>query len=201
MLCVSRNEMEKADIQMNLPDKHYLYVLLVRYPDTYSKLFRVFTRCKYTHASIGIGDTEGTFYSYVTKGFRKELPKKHPTFKKQEIPCRLYQLEVTKEIYDVAKLELQDHEKRAYNFKYNFLGVILCLMRLVWPRKNRYFCSQFVSEILTQTEAVSIPKHSALFLPDDFGEIEEFRLCFTGYLSKLVSRSNRVEISAPMAAV
>jgi len=170
--------------------KRYIYILLLRYPDAFSKVFRFFTRCKFNHASIGISGTDGAFYSYVTKGFRRELPKKHPTFKRREVPCKLLRVEISDETYSVTRAALGDHEKQSYKFKYNFFGVVLCLLRVVFPIRNHYFCSQFVSEVLEQMKAVPLEKHSSLYLPDDFTEIRGLDLCFSGYLSQLVSQPN-----------
>ena len=75
---------EHADQIWGEDSKRYIYVLLLRYPDTFSKIFRIFSRGHYNHASIGISNSDGVFYSYVTKGFRKEIPKKHPTLKKRK---------------------------------------------------------------------------------------------------------------------
>jgi len=178
---------EKIERQREADRKRYIYILLVRYPDMSSRLFRFITRGCYSHASIGISNTDGIFYSYVTTGFRKELPRQHPTFKQREIPCRLYRMEISDEIHDVAKAVLDDHAKQSHKFKYNTLGVILCLFRIVYMRKHRYFCSQFVSEILGQIRAVPLAKHSSLYLPDDFMNMKELDFCFSGYLSQLVS--------------
>lgn len=189
MLSIYPNSMEK---EQGADPKRYIYILLVRYPDMYSKIFRLFSRCYYNHASIGVSETNGTFYSYVTKGFRKELPKKHPTFKRQEVPCKLYRVEVSEEIYAVTRATLDDHEKKARHFKYNSLGVLLCFLRIVFPRQKRYFCSQFVCEILEQIRAVPLAKHSSLYLPDDFMEMDGLDLCFSGFLSELVGLSRPI---------
>ena len=175
--------------------KRYIYILLLRYPDTFSKIFRFFSRCHFSHASIGISDSDGTFYSYITKGFRKELPKLHPTFKRQEVPCKLYRVEVSEEIYSVTKATLDEHEKRAHDFKYNNIGLLLCLMQVVFPRRKRYFCSQFVGEILEQIRAVPLVKHSSLYLPDDFMEMDGLDLCFSGFLSHLVGLSKPLALA------
>ena len=174
---------------MNGTDERYINILLTRYPDTFSKLLRFFSRGQYNHASIGISDSDGVFYSYVTTGFRKELPKEHPTFKKQEVPCRLYRLPVSDEVYQVARATLEDHAKLAHQYKYNTIGLLLCLLRIVCKINDRYFCSQFVSEVLGDLRAVPLEKHSALYLPDDFIKIQGLDLQFTGHLSELVKLS------------
>ena len=184
-----KNIMEQ---EWDVDGKRYIYVLLMRYPDTSSKIFRFFTRTYYNHASIGVSNSDGIFYSYVTKGFRKEFPKEHPTFKRREVLCRLYRAEISDEIYNVTKATLESHERQTYKFKYNTFGVLLCFLRFVYTRKNRYFCSQFVSEILEQTRAVSVAKHSALYLPDDFTKQKGLELCFSGYLSHLVKQGKPI---------
>jgi len=170
--------------------KRYIHILLVRYPDTFSKLFRFISRGRYSHVSIGVSGSDGLFYSYVTKGFRKEFPRKHPTFKGKEVPCRLYCLEVSDEVYDVAKGILEDHASHAQDCRYNPFGLFLCLMKIAHKKKNQYFCSQFVSEVLDQLHAVPLAKHSALYLPDDFTKMKGLNLRFAGYLSELSRNIN-----------
>lgn len=192
MICTYPHLMEK---EQKVEPSRFIYILLLRYPDNFSKIFRFFSRCYYNHVSIGISDTGGTFYSYVTKGFRIELPKQHPTFKRQEVPCRLYRVEISDEVYAVTKEVLANHQKQAHNFKYNNLGLLLCFARIVYPRKQRYFCSQFVCEILEQIRAVPLAKHSALYLPDDFMKMDGLDLCFSGLLSQLVNVSKSLPLS------
>jgi inositol transport system substrate-binding protein len=170
--------------------KRYIYIMLLNYPDRFSRVFRFFSRCKFSHASIGVSDTDWTFFSYVLKGFRKELPKKHPTFKKQEVLCRLYRVEVSDEVYNKTKAALEDHASRAHDYKFSYLGFVLCVLRIVYPLKGQYICSQFVSEILEQTNAVPLKKHSSLYLPDDFTKMSELDLCYSGYLSQLYQPAN-----------
>ena len=127
------------DLPVIFHSKQYIYVLLLRYPDLFSKTFRIFTRCKYSHASIEVSGFNGCFYSYVTKGFRKEQPLKHPTFKKREVPYKLYRVKTSVKVYQVTLSALEDHAKNAHKFKYNSFGVILCLLHIVWPMRNQYF--------------------------------------------------------------
>ena len=187
MLVAYNSIPENNNFQPRIDNERYIYIILLRYPDLFSAIFRLFTGCEYSHASIGVSETNGSFYSFVTKGFRKELPLRHPTFKQKEVPCKLFRLKITDEVYRVTQLILEEHEKRAHKLKYNYLGVFLCLLRIVWPMKNQYFCSQFVSEVLSETGTVSLKKHSSLYLPDDFTKMKELELCYSGFLSQLVS--------------
>jgi inositol transport system substrate-binding protein len=64
---------------------------------------------------------------------------------------------------------------------------MLCFLRIAYPLKDKYFCSQFVSEILEKVKAVPLKKHYSLYLPDDFMRMSELDLCFTGNLSQLMN--------------
>jgi len=167
--------------------QRYIYVMLLKYPDRFSKTFRFFSRNKYSHASIGISDSDFTFYSYVLKGFRIEFPRKHPTFKTQEIPCELYRIEVTEEKYQVAKAVLEDHVKHSHNCRFSYLALLFCYMRIKLPLKDRYFCSVFVTEILDKVKAVPLKKHYTFYLPDDFLTMEGLEHVYSGHLSQLVN--------------
>lgn len=43
--------------------------------------------------------------------------------------------------------------------------MILCLLRVPHKFKNRYFCSQFVTEVLSQAGAIELKKKESLYLP------------------------------------
>lgn len=170
-------------------EKKKINILLVRYPDKTSTLLRFFTRNTYTHASIGIDGADGKFYSLVTNGFRIEKPYAHQTFKGKDIPCKLYSIDVSPKVYGKIKRLIAEHLQVSKAYKYSYLGVLLCLLRIPIKRKNRYFCSQFVSEVLSC--AVNIKKSSALYLPDDFMKLGSLNPQFTGTLKELLSVQNK----------
>jgi len=174
-------------------DKRYIYILLVRYPDRFSRLFSFLFRTRFTHASIGVGDKDFTFFSYVTKGFRRELPRQHPTFKKQDIPCRLYRLEITDEVYASTIAAIESHIGKSDLHKFSFVGTLLAHMRISYHSKKRYFCSQFVCEILQQAQAIRLNRQTNLYLPDDFIEMNELELVYAGFLSGLVKQGRHAE--------
>lgn len=176
------------DIQhcMGSDDYKYIDVLLTSYPDKTSKLMQLIG-CRFTHASIGMGDSTGIFYSLVTKGFRLEEPYKHPTFKGKEIPCRLYRLKVSSGIYEKISRTLEYHVEQSKEYKYSYIGLLLCFLHISFKRENRYFCSQFVSEVLDCAKAAKLEKDSALYLPDDFMQVNELILYYNGTLRNLIA--------------
>jgi len=63
--------------------------------------------------------------------------------------------------------------------------LMLCMLRIPYYRENNYFCSQFVSELLTVTGAVQLQKQPSLYLPDDFRMEPQLKLFFQVTLREL----------------
>jgi len=168
-------------------DYNYIDILLIRYPNKASNLLQFITGSYFTHTSIGLSDSTGIFYSLVSKGFRLEEPYKHPTFRGKEVPCRLYRLKVSAEVYEKIRRSLEYHVEQSKNYKYSYIGVLLCILHISLKRENRYFCSQFVSEVIEYAKAANLEKDSTLYLPDDFMHEKELTLHFSGTLRNLIT--------------
>ena len=63
---------------------------------------------------------------------------------------------------------LAQQAARRGDYHYNYVGVALCLLHLPFRWRNRYFCSQFVAELLSASGAVSMRKAPSLYLPNHF---------------------------------
>ena len=155
-----------------------IYILLTKYSDRLSKAIGLFPGCEYMHASIGLEDGK-TFFSFNTKkGFCIEKP-----FNKvRSAPRMLYRLDVPEHIHDdiAARIQAFINDKGLY--KFNYLGIVFCILRMPrWciplQRKDRYFCSQFVSELLSLSGAIKLHKSPLRFLPMDFSKDPQFRPC------------------------
>jgi len=183
-LCPVSNSMQYL---ADRDDNKYIDILLIRYPNKTSKLLQFITGSYFTHASIGLGDFAGIFYSLISKGFRLEEPYKHPSFKGKEVPCRLYRLKVSVEVYERIRHNLEYHVEQSENYKYSYIGLLLCILHISLKLENRYFCSQFVSEVLECAKAAKLKKDSVLYLPDDFMYEKDLRLQFSGTLRNLIA--------------
>jgi len=76
----------------------------------------------------------------------------------------LYAMQVPEETYVLIEEEIhQILAKKQYG--YLRWGVVLCLLHIPHKFKNRYFCSQFVAEVLLQASAVELKKKESLYLP------------------------------------
>ena len=163
-----------------------IYVLLTAYADFLSLLVRLVTFGRYSHASIGIDEQCGVFFSFVIKnGFHTEHPLNSRRNKKRK--CALYMLEITEEAYSSIKDKLNMFNTKTGEYHYNYLGILLCIIRIPHNNKSNYFCSQFVSELLISSGAIILKKKPCLYLPDDFRREPELKLCFQGTLGELAN--------------
>lgn len=145
-------------------DKTYtISILMTRHKDILSKAMYYFIGGGgYSHVSIGIDESEDAYYSFNIKGFRKEHPKRHRDQIKKSI-C--YKLSVTKKEHKKIVELINEFQKNHSVWKYSLSGVILCRMRIPHKMKRRYFCSQFVTEILQKAEVIKTRQSASLYLP------------------------------------
>ena len=165
--------------------QRYIYVLLMRMPDTVSKALSLWMRFHYTHASIGLDEDLEHFYSFGYNGFRIESVQRFNNSDKGPFPCALYQIPGPEHTYDQVKQQLISFVERKEHLRFHLFGVALALFRIRHKFEGRYFCSQFVSEVLHECEVMPTRKHSSLFMPRDFSRQQELHLVFQGMLTGL----------------
>lgn len=97
----------------------------------------------------------------------------------------LYELQVQDECYDTALGKVQAIMDRQQDYHFNILGLFLCQLRIPYRRKHHYFCSQFVSEILSESDAIQLPKDPSLMRPGDYTRLPGLVCRFQGRLCDL----------------
>lgn len=172
-----------------------IYILLTKSDTCVSKLINLLTHDRYTHASISFEEDLQPLYSFSRKfvysplpaGLRSE-PLTRGFYKKYDyIPCALYELRVSDEVYRLAKWEVERMMVQAPKYRFSVMGLLLCKLNIPFHRENCYFCSEFVSEVLMRSKAISLPKHSSLMRPNDYTQIPDLSCRFEGRLNALLS--------------
>lgn len=156
------------EVQSNSTAKQ-INILLSRHHDSLSRLIYYVTGRDYTHVSIGI-DNSDVYYSFNGKGFRIEQPKRWK-IKDSRISATVYEIEVSQEEYRKTIEFIDKIKKNQEQYKYSFFGIFLCILRIPYKAKKKYFCSQFVADALENTNILNTKMHSSLFLPNSFKEI------------------------------
>ena len=142
-------------------EKKTVTVLFTRYHRTVANLIYLFSGRGFTHASIALDEENQYFYSFNGKGFRKEYPRKHKGISDKSISMRL---ELPQEGFEKIKDKISEFEQG--DFEYSRLGVFFCLLRIPHKRRKKYFCSQFVAEVLQLSGEVQLKHHSSLYTPN-----------------------------------
>lgn len=172
-----------------------IYVLLTRTNTLFSRIVHFATRSEYTHASISMRPDCTELYSFARKHTRLPLP---AGFVQENVntgmlrrcenaPFALYRATVSKQVYD--RLSERFTQMLAEDrMKYSLSGTLYCFFHIRRKKKDRYFCSQFVAEVLQEMGVIKEVKHSSLYKPCDFEDAKELTLCCTGVLGELQRR-------------
>lgn len=170
-----------------------VYLLLTRSETYFSRLIHHFTDGEYTHASIGLEGPKGPFYSFARKYPRLPWPggliqegvdrgffSLHPN-----IPCCLYELEVSEDTYQFLCCRLRTMYANRERYHYSFLGTVACFVGRPFVRRHHKFCSEFVAEMLCESGAVELEQVPAMTRPMDFCKLEELRAIHRGKVGGL----------------
>ena len=173
-----------------------LYIFLTRSGTLLSNLVYSLTGAQYTHISLAFDEDLSTLYSSTRKngytmfpaGPSREYLNRGVFLMRENIPCALYALEVTDEAYTRAKRRTQHMMHHGELYRFNSLGLLLCWMHIRWQRRRHYFCSQFVSEVLEKSGALTLPKDSTLMHPNDYTQLPQLKCLYKGRLADLPQR-------------
>ena len=173
-----------------------LYIFLTRSGTLLSNLVYSLTGAQYTHISLAFDEDLSTLYSSTRKngytmfpaGPSREYLNRGVFLMRENIPCALYALEVTDEAYTRAKRRTQHMMHHGELYRFNSLGLLLCWMHIRWQRRRHYFCSQFVSEVLEKSGALTLPKDSTLMHPNDYTQLPQLKRLYEGSLADLPQR-------------
>jgi hypothetical protein len=166
-------------------EKKTVYVLLTKRVSVTSMILRLFLWDSYTHSSIAL-EQEGPMYSFnPVQGFTVERPigKKRP-----DVSCKLYQIEVSPQAFSELEARIRWFEAHPGEYKFNYLGLVLTILRIPVGIGNRYYCSQFISTLLSNTEATELRKRPNHYLPAYFKREKDIKLTFKGEIGDLNAR-------------
>ena len=171
-------------------NKQKIYIMLSDTQSFISKGIKVYTRKPYSHVSIALDINLEEVYSFgrlkpynpLIGGFVKE-DIDNGTFKiYPNTKVALYSIDVSLQQLNEVKAAIDKFKANDYKYRYNFIGVVGVILNKPINRKYRYFCSQFVAEVLLDSDIKIIDKDIGLTLPDDFINHKELQLVYEGML-------------------
>ena len=156
-----------------------------------AKLIKLFTKYEYSHISISLDKSLTKMYSFGRKNINNFLNsgfimenKNGEFFKKfNNTYCRIYKLEVNYFQYKKLKSILKKYEKNPDKYKYDLIGIVLKIFKINIKRKNHYVCSQFVAEVLNNSNIYNFNKSPKKVKPSDFDSISN-NIIYTGKIKE-----------------
>ena len=180
-----------------------IYLVLTATGTLFSRCIGLYTKARYNHVSLCLDSEINEFYSFGRKfrwfpligGFVVEHIDSGVFKAFGNTTCAIYKLDVCDEQYEILKQSVDRFISNKKKYGYNLLGLLGVMMNIPLRRRNKYFCTQFVSTMLQESGVHYFGKDPSLVTPHDFFDIEELvpiyegRLCDLGRLSPMKTAS------------
>jgi len=176
-----------------------IYLVLTATGTLFSRCIGLYTKARYNHVSLCLDSDINEFYSFGRKirwfpligGFVVEHTDSGLYKAFGNTTCDIYKLDICEEKYEGLKLLVDAFISNKQKYGYNILGLIGVMLNMPLKRKNKYFCTQFVADMLQQCNIHDFGKDPSLVTPHDFYYIKELvpvyegRLCDLGRVVRL----------------
>ncbi len=172
-------------------EKKKIYIVLTRTNTILSRLIGFIKEDDYTHASISLDIGLKEMYSFgrkylynpfvgcfVKENFNKGVYGRHNNL------CGLVmEIEVSHEQYRKVENLINEFILNKDLYKYNYIGLINCLLNIESCNEKKFLCSEFVYYILNKSDIVNFSKSRNLVRPQDLQNVKG-RIIFIGNLKK-----------------
>lgn len=173
-------------------NQRYIYILLSRTHTVPARLIRFFTKAPYSHTSLALDLELKEMYSFARRhiynpfdsGFVNEDIETGIFGRDKNVYCSVYAIPVTEEQYRIVREELQHFIEHRELYNYNYMGLVGILFGKNVSKDYNYFCSQFVSHVLSRSGIELFKKEHGLIQPYDFHlQLQQQRI-YRGKLSE-----------------
>lgn len=169
-----------------------IYIVLTQTYTTIARIIKSITKDKYSHASISLDIKCNNMYSFGRKYiyfpfygiFLKEDLRKGLFIRNKNALVVIYEIKVTKKQYNKIKDKIKEIELN--NKGYNIIGLLLAHFRVKLHRR-KYYCSEFVYEVLSNKEIEIYNKENTLFKPEELITNNKFVKIFEGKIRDYIA--------------
>lgn len=180
-------------------EKKEIYIVLTKTRTNLSKMIRFFTQKPYNHISLALDASLYRLYSFGRRrptnpfitGFIREDIERGFYHYYNDTTCIVYRLKVTPEQYQRLEQFLTPFLRDPLKYRFNFIGLVTCGLHIPFARKNRYFCSQFVSEALSNSGILRLGRDFRLVQPADFLGLENAVEVYRGKITEYAAEKTR----------
>ena len=156
--------------------QRYIYIIVSKTDTALGRVIQNALGVCYNHCSISLDSSLEESYSFgrnklhnmFRAGFVCESKNRGCCQEHDTSRIRVMEVPVTEEQWRRIAEEIEEFENHRERYKYSALGLVFCYFGISKERQNKYFCSQFVAELLERADAKLIDKPSSLVRPHDF---------------------------------
>ncbi len=172
-------------------EKH-VYIVISQTGTLLSRLLKLITKAEYNHASISLVPDLGTMYSFGRKnpynpfwaGFVAESAR-FGTFKRfSKTRIVVLDIAVTEDQYQAISRRIQTMMSLRQHYGYNYLGLWLGGLRICYRQKRRFYCSEFVKDLLEKHDIHGVRQLNPIVQPIHFLTLPTAQQIYTGLLQE-----------------
>ena len=181
-----------------------IYILLSQTNTVLARSIRKCTGTEFSHTSLSLDGNYEEMYSFTRKYPNNPVigQIKRETFdtgvfgKSKECLCQIYTAKVTKEQHDQIRAKIECFLNSEKPFKFNNLGLFACWFKIIYPRKYKRVCSQFVAECLAEAcPEITMPKNFWIMQPEDFKFLTNVDMIYRGKMKDIPLGLSREQIA------
>lgn len=175
-----------------------IYIVLSQTGSVVCKMLEMFTRDDYNHVSLSLDSnldimfSFGRLYTYFPwiGGFVEESPHFGTLKRFSETEVRVLAIAVSEKVFNEISEELNKMFSQKSQYHYDSIGVICAAFNRIYRRKNYYYCSEFVREVLVKFGAVNPELFPKIVRPINFLDIPDANVIYCGKLREFASTVN-----------
>ncbi len=175
-----------------------IYLVLTATGTLFSRCIGLYTKERYNHISLCLNSEIREFYSFGRKirwfpligGFIVERVDSGVFKAFGKTTCVIFKLDICDEKYGVIKQTVDKFINNKKKYGYNLIGLLCVMLNMPLKRKNKYFCTQFVADVMQECGIYDFGKDPSLVTPRDFYDIPELVPVYEGRLCDLSKAVN-----------
>lgn len=174
-----------------------IYIVISQTGTILSRTLKLITKAEYNHASISLSSDLNTMYSFgrvnpynpFIGGFVKESPY-FGTFKRfSDTKVIVLSISISDEQYLSLQKKLNAMFLNKEHYHYNYLGLFLAGIHIHYRHKSRYYCSEFVKEMLINHGVPAAERLNPITKPIHFLELPNVTEIYCGRLTNYCDAS------------
>lgn len=168
----------------------YIYIVTTQTGTILSQLLKIVTGAQYNHSSLSLQDDLQVMWSFGRRrpynpfwgGFVRESPQ-WGTFKRfSETEAAVVQIQVEEAQYRAIAAHLADMYRERGKYRYDLWGLILAAFQIRLHRRNYFYCSEFIRDVLVRFQVIEEGALGKIVKPVDLLELENSEMVYQGKL-------------------